>query len=237
MCRGPVRASTPRLGAGLYFTIDPTSITNNMANPANCSKHGTCNYRGSDLYVVGGREGFGGVSESGPGGYPTSTEVAWMVSELERRNLSSHVAQMFLHDDEIGDSAAVKDVLSWLRKHAPHITGSTNTFSDSGPESLYASRNNIFSPEQYAITDPYQEWKSGQVGRVKTTACPGLTRWVEFSPMACVAARLHGPRHGQPAADHVRERSAAHRASASTAHFLPSTLVPPSPFPLLFLYA
>ena len=174
MCRGPVRASTPRLGAGLYFTIDPTSITNNMANPANCSKHGTCNYRGSDLYVVGGREGFGGVSESGPGGYPTSTEVAWMVSELERRNLSSHVAQMFLHDDEIGDSAAVKDVLSWLRKHAPHITGSTNTFSDSGPESLYASRNNIFSPEQYAITDPYQEWKSGQVGRVKTTACPGL---------------------------------------------------------------
>ena len=79
-----------------------------MANPANCSKHGTCNYVGSDLYVVGGREGFGGVSESGPGGYPTSTEVAWMVSELERRNLSSHVAQMFLHDDEIGDSAAVK---------------------------------------------------------------------------------------------------------------------------------
>lgn len=57
--------------------------------------------------MLGGRESYGGVTESGPGGYITAPEVAWAVRELEKRNLSSTVAQFFLHDDDASASGAV----------------------------------------------------------------------------------------------------------------------------------
>ena len=54
-------------------------------------------------------------------------EVAWVVNELERRNLSHVVAQYFLHDDDAAASGAVEDSVRWLRENAPHITPQTNT--------------------------------------------------------------------------------------------------------------
>ena len=86
----------------------------------------------------------------GPGGYTTAPEVAWVVRELEKRNLTSTVAQFFLHDDDASASGAVADAVAWLRTNAPHITPQTNTFPDSGPETLYTSRQFIYSPEEYA---------------------------------------------------------------------------------------
>ena len=105
-----------------------------------------------DRYVLGGVEGMGGVSDSGPGSWSLTTpEVRWVVRELERRNLSHIVAQIFFHDDEIGDSAATANSVRWLREHHPTITPQANTFSDSAPESLYRDGQFLFAPEQYAV--------------------------------------------------------------------------------------
>ena len=105
-----------------------------------------------DRYILGGVEGMGGVSDSGPGSWSLTTpEVRWVVRELERRNLSHIVAQIFFHDDEIGDSAATANSVRWLREHHPTITPQANTFSDSAPESLYRDGQFLFAPEQYAV--------------------------------------------------------------------------------------
>ena len=103
-------------------------------------------------YVLGGVEGMGGVTDSGPGSWSLTTpEVAWVVRELEARNLSHVIAQIFFHDDEIGDSAATANSVRWLRENAPYITPQVNTFSDAAPESLYQDGQFLFSPEQYAV--------------------------------------------------------------------------------------
>jgi hypothetical protein len=103
--------------------------------------------------TVGGAAGMGGITDSGPGSWSiTAPEVAWVVGELERRNVSDVVAQIFFHDDEIGDSGATAAAVRWMRTHSPGITPQANTFSDSGPESLYRDGQFLFSAEQYAIT-------------------------------------------------------------------------------------
>ena len=99
--------------------------------------------------VLGGRAGMGGVTDSGQGSWSITTpEVAWVVGELEKRNLTSVIAQIFFHDDEIGDSAAIANSVRWLRENAPHITPQANTFSDAAPESLYQDGQFLFAPEQ-----------------------------------------------------------------------------------------
>ena len=57
----------------------------------------------------------------------------------------------FFHDDEIGDSQSTADGVRWLRENAPEIVPGVNTFSDSGPETLYRDGQFIYSPEQYAV--------------------------------------------------------------------------------------
>lgn len=107
---------------------------------------------GTAAKIPGGAASFGGVTESTPGGYPTAKEVEWVVNELRRRNLTDTVAQYFLHDDDAAASGAVEDSVRWLNANAPQITPQTNTFPDSGPESLYRTRQFIYSPEEYAVT-------------------------------------------------------------------------------------
>lgn len=84
--------------------------------------------------------------------YLTAPEVQWIVEELTRRNLSRHVAQIFLHDDDSDVTQETADVVDYLLKNAPHITPLVNTFPDSGPETLYHSRIPYFSPEEYSVT-------------------------------------------------------------------------------------
>ena len=107
---------------------------------------------GTAAKIPGGAASYGGVTETMPGGYPTAKEVEWVVHELARRNLTDTVAQYFLHDDDAAASGAVEDSVRWLHENAPHITPQTNTFPDSGPESLYRTRQFIYSPEEYAVT-------------------------------------------------------------------------------------
>ena len=57
----------------------------------------------------------------------------------------------FFHDDEIGDSQSTADGVRWLRENAPEIVPGVNTFSDSGPETLYRDGQFLFAPEQYAV--------------------------------------------------------------------------------------
>jgi hypothetical protein len=47
---------------------------------------------------------------------PPAAQVAWVVAELTKRNLTKTVAQLFFHDDEIGDSQARLHG----RSHHPH---------------------------------------------------------------------------------------------------------------------
>ena len=126
---------------GLFVTFDLGNTLNRTGLPRLAS-------------VLGGSKAYGGVTESGPGGYLTAPEVAWAVQELQRRNLSDMIHQVFLHDDDTAPSQAVTDSVTWLRENAPTITPITNTFPDSGgPEGLYAGRQYIFSPEEYSVTD------------------------------------------------------------------------------------
>ena len=109
----------------------------------------------SSARVLGGAASFGGVTESGTehgSAYPTAPEVAWVVDQLVRRNLSHVVAQYFLHDDDAAASGAVAAAVEYLKHHAPHIVPQTNTFPDSGPSVLYRTRQPIFAAEEYAIT-------------------------------------------------------------------------------------
>ena len=105
-----------------------------------------------DAHLLGGAAGgYGGITESAKGvqGYPTAREVEWAVRQWEKRNLSHVIAQFFLHDDDAAASGAVQAAVEWLRANAAHITPQTNTFPDSGPESLYMTRQFIFAPEEY----------------------------------------------------------------------------------------
>lgn len=126
---------------GLYVTFDLGNTLNRTGLPTLAQ-------------VLGGPAAYGGVTESVPGGYLTAPEIAWAVRELQRRNLSDMIHQVFLHDDDAAPSQAVTDSVAWLRENVPRITPITNTFPDSGgPEGLYAGRQYIFSPEEYSITD------------------------------------------------------------------------------------
>jgi hypothetical protein len=98
--------------------------------------------------TFGGSASFGGVTESEPGGYPTATEVAWVVTELRKRNLTHTVAQYFLHDDDATASGAVAAAVQWLKENAPEIVPQTNTFPDSGPSMLYRTRQPVFAAEE-----------------------------------------------------------------------------------------
>lgn len=112
---------------GLFVTFDLGNTLNRTGLPALAR-------------VLGGSASYGGVTENGPGGYLSAPEVAWAVRELQRRNLSHTIHQVFLHDDDSAPSQAVTDSVTWLRENAPHITPITNTFPDSGgPEGLYAT--------------------------------------------------------------------------------------------------
>lgn len=104
--------------------------------------------------VFGGANSFGGVTQSGPSRYPTAPEVRWVVRELEKRNATRTVAQFFLHDDDAYAQESVQDAVRWLHDNAPHITPQTNTFPDSGPETLYTSRQFIYSPEEFVTLRP-----------------------------------------------------------------------------------
>jgi hypothetical protein len=47
--------------------------------------------------------------------YPTAPEVAFVVGELVKRNLSHLVVQYFLHDDVVANNQAINDAVDWLR--------------------------------------------------------------------------------------------------------------------------
>ena len=40
--------------------------------------------------------------------YLTAPEVAWIVGEMDKRNLTQHLAQIFLHDDDADVTAGKK---------------------------------------------------------------------------------------------------------------------------------
>merc|ERR550514_1007465 len=98
----------------------------------------------NDTYAMGEEAAFGGLVEENFGTTPqtrhyiTTPEVAWVVEELEKRNLTQHVSQFFLHDDMADVVGNTADTVAWMRKHTPHITPQANTFPDSGPETLYS---------------------------------------------------------------------------------------------------
>lgn len=74
--------------------------------------------------LYGGSDSFGGVSDSGNFTYrsnPTTREVAWVVAELQKRNLSHIVEGFQLHDDVTTLLASTSSSAAYLRDHAPHI--------------------------------------------------------------------------------------------------------------------
>ncbi len=113
---------------------------------------------GSDL-IAGGASAMGGVTDqtnfSRPG-YPTAPEVAWVVRQLEQRNLSHIVAQYFLHDDVVSNNEAINDAVDWLRANKPSIVAQTNC-GNQGYDTLYQDRQPTFVPEEYAIDGSVSE--------------------------------------------------------------------------------
>ena len=73
----------------------------------------------NDTYALGDEASFGGIVEGSPGTghYLTTPEVAWVVQELERRNLTRHLSQIFLHDDmaDVTESARARSFYSGSR--------------------------------------------------------------------------------------------------------------------------
>eukprot|EP01047_Picozoa_sp_COSAG01_P036685 COSAG01_NODE_2875_length_6937_cov_2.860924_1_plen_432_part_00 len=106
--------------------------------------------RAADL-ILGGAGAMGGVTDevnfSHPV-YPTAPEVAWVVRQLEARNLSHLVVQYFLHDDVVANNQAINDAVAWLRHHKPSIVPQTNT-GNQGYDTLYQDRQPTFVPEEY----------------------------------------------------------------------------------------
>ena len=104
-------------------------------------------------FVLGGRASMGGVTDGtnfSHGVYPTAPEVAWVVHQLEERNLSHLVVQYFLHDDVVDNNQATNDAVDWLKANHPSIVPQTNT-GNQGYETLYQDRQPTFVPEEYAI--------------------------------------------------------------------------------------
>jgi hypothetical protein len=101
--------------------------------------------------ILGGAGAMGGVTDevnfSHPV-YPTAPEVAWVVRQLEARNLSHLVVQYFLHDDVVANNQAINDAVAWLRHHKPSIVPQTNT-GNQGYDTLYQDRQPTFVPEEY----------------------------------------------------------------------------------------
>ena len=91
--------------------------------------HGHYNSTNGLAAVQGGA--FGGVIERAPTAstgvfYVSQPEVAWIVSELARRNLSHTLYSMFLRDDVVTAAQSVVESVTWLRQHAPHILPQVN---------------------------------------------------------------------------------------------------------------
>ena len=103
-------------------------------------------------YILGGASSEGGVTDAtDPASsmhYLTQPEVAWLVSELERRNLSHIIGALELQDDTIFMGAPYVETIRWVKEHAPSMVPKCNTGSEG---SLYASRQPVASPEWYAI--------------------------------------------------------------------------------------
>lgn len=106
----------------------------------------------SSVDLIAGRV-VGGVTDqinfSRPA-YPTTPEVAWVVKQLEGRNLSHIVAQFFLHDDVVTNNQAINDAVNWLKVNKPSIVAQTNC-GNQGYDTLYQDRQPLFVPEEYAI--------------------------------------------------------------------------------------
>ena len=136
---------------------------------------------GTAARVIGGAASEGGITETGPQGYPTTPEIAWVVAELARRNLSHVVAQYFLHDDDADTSGAVEANVRWLKAHAPHITPQTNPFPDANPEMLYQTRQFVFAPEEYSIT--------GRTGNASNAAAMAQAELSHFANNQMLAER------------------------------------------------
>jgi hypothetical protein len=75
--------------------------------------------RDTTSWAVGESAGFGGVAaiqEHGYSTYLTAPEVAWIVGEMDKRNLTQQLAQIFFHDDTAdvtqGDAECVCCALS-----------------------------------------------------------------------------------------------------------------------------
>ena len=88
--------------------------------------------------------------------YPTTPEVAWVVRQLQQRNLSHIVVQYFLHDDVVSNNQAINDAVNWLKANAPSIVAQTNC-GNQGYDTLYQDRQATFVPEEYAIDGTVSE--------------------------------------------------------------------------------
>ena len=109
--------------------------------------------------IAGGAGAMGGVTDqvnfSHPV-YPTTPEVAWVVRQLQQRNLSHIVVQYFLHDDVVSNNQAINDAVDWLKANAPSIVAQTNC-GNQGYDTLYQDRQATFVPEEYAIDGSVSE--------------------------------------------------------------------------------
>jgi hypothetical protein len=83
----------------------------------------------------------------------TIPEIKYLISELEKRNMSKHFAGVFLHDDTVTQVSYVVKMAEYLQEHAPWLIPIVNQVSgNSAPETLYRSKLFISSPEQYPIS-------------------------------------------------------------------------------------
>jgi len=72
---------------------------------------------GTAAAVVGGAAAEGGITENQAPTYPSTPEIAWVVKELARRNLTHIVAQYFLHDDDASTSGSVAANIQVGQRH------------------------------------------------------------------------------------------------------------------------
>ena len=115
----------------------------------------------------------------------TLPEIEYLLSELDRRNISQRFGGLFLHDDTVAQVSYVVNAADFLQKQAPWLIPIVNQVSgNSAPETLYRSQLYISSPEQYpisgctnAICDPKSEVASQLRDTVLEVPC-GATRCV-----------------------------------------------------------
>ena len=133
--------------------------------------------------VRGASAGYGGVIDDTfdyvgniSVGAVSATELAWVVRQLRRRNLTHVVASYFLHDDVVTVNQATMDAVAWLRHNAPDIVPQVNSGSAT---TLYASRQHILSPEEYEIN-----------GRITNASQETANQLVMFAKNQYVAERF-----------------------------------------------